>query len=106
MESKVGMTMPVPKLYHAHYSGACQPSVLVLEDLTSSGFTVPTFSTGLNLQQAEAALRAVATIHAASLALKDQDAPLDRIYPFLFQTALATDSYQQLVERGLPQLTR
>lgn len=26
------------------------------------------------------------------------------MYPFLFQTSKATDSYQQLVERGLPQL--
>ncbi|PSN57054.1 hypothetical protein C0J52_01713 [Blattella germanica] len=32
--------------------------------------------------------------------------PLADRYPFLFQTAKATDSYQQLVERGLPQLAR
>lgn len=32
--------------------------------------------------------------------------PLAERYPFLFQTAKATDSYQQLVERGLPQLAR
>lgn len=32
--------------------------------------------------------------------------PLDKKYPFLFQTARATDSYQQLVERGLPQLAQ
>jgi len=32
--------------------------------------------------------------------------PLADRYPFLFQTARATDSYQQLVERGLPQLAR
>lgn len=31
---------------------------------------------------------------------------LQERYPFLFKTAAATDSYQQLVERGLPQLAR
>jgi len=29
---------------------------------------------------------------------------LSEKYPFLFQTAQASESYQQLVERGLPQL--
>lgn len=46
-------------------------------------------------------------MHALSLSLKIKEGRLlsDR-YPFLFQTSKASDSYQQLVERGLPQLAQ
>lgn len=111
--------LPIPECYHARYvppeaeadPGPDGESVLVLEDLRARGFSGADFSRGLSLRQAHAALAAVAKLHALSLALKikgdgEGSGPvsLPQRYPFLFQTARATDSYQQLVERGLPQL--
>ncbi|XP_047098895.1 uncharacterized protein LOC124753083 [Schistocerca piceifrons] len=111
--------LPIPECYHARYvppeaetePGPDGESVLVLEDLRARGFGGADFSRGLSLRQAHAALAAVARLHALSLALKvkgdgEGSGPvsLPQRYPFLFQTARATDSYQQLVERGLPQL--
>ncbi|KDR08234.1 uncharacterized protein LOC110839661 [Zootermopsis nevadensis] len=110
------LELPIPRCYHARYTpGKDSPnsspipseSVLVLENLKSRGFQGADFSRGLTLRQAESALEAVARVHALSLALKVKEGrPLVERYPFLFQTARATDSYQQLVERGLPQLAR
>lgn len=46
-------------------------------------------------------------MHALSLTLKVKEGRLlSERYPFLFQTSKASDSYQQLVERGLPQLSQ
>lgn len=115
--------LPIPRCFHARYaSGQCGgdhhndngsesptpcESVLVLENLKPRGFSGADFSRGLTLRQATAALNALAQLHALSLALKVKEGrPLAERYPFLFQTARATDSYQQLVERGLPQLAR
>ncbi|XP_058791236.1 uncharacterized protein LOC131664281 [Phymastichus coffea] len=108
--------LPIPRCIHAHYSpggGGSEDSpelpesFLVLENLGSRGFEGAEFSRGLTLKQAEAALDAVARLHALSLTLKVKEGkPLSERYPFLFQTTRATDSYQQLVERGLPQLAR
>ncbi|KAL1123216.1 hypothetical protein AAG570_002303 [Ranatra chinensis] len=102
--------LPIPKCYHARYpSGDESPveSVLVLENMKHKGFSVAEFSAGLTTEQAESALAAVAKLHGLSLAMKLKEGkPLDAKYPFLFQTSRATDSYQQLVERGLPQLAR
>uniref|UniRef100_A0A069DTX9 Putative ecdysteroid kinase n=2 Tax=Panstrongylus TaxID=65342 RepID=A0A069DTX9_9HEMI len=102
--------LPIPKCYHARYSGGDESpveSVLVLENLKSSGYDVMEFSRGLTLDQTRSALAAVAKLHALSLVMKVKEGrPLDKKYPFLFQTARATDSYQQLVERGLPQLAQ
>ncbi|XP_043289324.1 uncharacterized protein [Venturia canescens] len=107
--------LPIPGCVHAHYKPAGgteespEPpeSFLVLENLRTRGFEGAEFSRGLTLRQAEAALSAVACLHALSLALKVKEGrALSERYSFLFQTARATDSYQQLVERGLPQLAR
>ncbi|XP_063244137.1 uncharacterized protein LOC134543177 isoform X2 [Bacillus rossius redtenbacheri] len=112
------LQLPIPRCYHARYAapGADSPraspvalceSVLVLENLKALGYQSADFSRGLSLRQAAAALDSVARLHALSLALKVKEGrPLDERYPFLFQTSKATDSYQQLVERGLPQLAR
>lgn len=100
--------LPIPQCYHARYntdSDTLTQSVLVLENLKMRGYSGCEFSKGLTLPQAQAALEAVARLHALSLCLKVKEGvPLDERYPFLFQTARASDSYQQLVERGLPQL--
>ncbi|KAL1508844.1 hypothetical protein ABEB36_003675 [Hypothenemus hampei] len=104
--------LPIPKCYFADYSpGETEPetippsSVLVLENIKPKGFMSVDFATGLDLRQARAAIGAIAKIHAASLCLKVNEGKiLSEKYPFLFQTSRASDSYQQLVERGLPQL--
>ncbi|KAL7288617.1 uncharacterized protein LOC106648405 [Trichogramma pretiosum] len=114
-ESAPPIELPIARCIHAHYSPASgseespEPpeSYLVLENLASKGYESAEFSRGLTLKQAEAALDAIARLHALSLTLKVKEGkPLNERYPFLFQTARATDSYQQLVERGLPQLAR
>lgn len=106
--------LPIPKCYYAHYSaGSNEPeqptapeSVLVLENIRPNGFISADFSRGLTLNQATAAIEAIATVHGMSLALKIKEGKLlPERYPFLFQTTRASDSYQQLVERGLPQLS-
>lgn len=109
------ITLPIPRCYHAHYSagsteedGSPQPpeSVLVLENIKPSGYNSADFSRGLTLQQTKAAIEAIARVHALSLCIKVKEGRLlSERYPFLFQTSKATDSYQQLVERGLPQLS-
>lgn len=97
--------LPIPRCIHAHYSpgGGTEESpelpesFLVLENLATRGFEGAEFSRGLTLKQAEAALDAVARIHALSLTLKIKEGKaLSERYPFLFQTTRATDSYQQL----------
>lgn len=112
---KTPIELPIAKCIHAHYKPAGgtedtpEPpeSFLVLENLRTRGFEGAEFSRGLTLRQTEAALSAIACLHALSLTLKvKENKPLSERYPFLFQTARATDSYQMLVERGLPQLAR
>lgn len=106
--------MPIPKCYYAHYAaGTNDPepsppeSVLVLENIKPRNFVSAEFSRGLNLIQTTAAMEAIARIHGLSLALKVKEGKaLSERYSFLFQTSKATDSYQQLVERGLPQLAQ
>lgn len=108
------ITLPIPKCYYAHYSaGSNEPepsppeSVLVLENIKPRNFASAEFSRGLNLKQTKAAMEAIAQVHALSLTLKVKEGKsLSERYPFLFQTSKATDSYQQLVERGLPQLAQ
>jgi hypothetical protein len=104
-ESSTIIELPIPRCIHAHYSPAGgtedspvpPESFLVLENLGPKGFEGAEFSQGLSLQQAEAALTAIAKVHALSLTLKVKEGkPLSERYPFLFQTARATDSYQQL----------
>lgn len=112
---EIRIILPVPRCYHAHYSPAGgtddspvpPESMLVLDDLSDDNYESVKFSEGLTFNEAMAALDAIARMHAHSLSMKVVDGQsLSERYPFLFQTAKATDSYQQLVERGLPQLAR
>ncbi|XP_048526250.1 uncharacterized protein LOC109541407 isoform X2 [Dendroctonus ponderosae] len=106
------LALPIPTCYYAHYSpGESEPeiippsSALVLENIKPQGFQSVNFAIGLDLNQARAAIEAIAKVHSFSLCLKiSQGQILSEKYPFLFQTSQASDSYQQLVERGLPQL--
>lgn len=107
--------LSVPVCYHAQYTPAedtednlvTPDSILVLQDLRDSDFCNIKFRKGMSYDQTKVALEAIARIHAHSLAMKVVEGQsLSERYPFLFQTAKATDSYQQLVERGLPQLAK
>ncbi|XP_022919328.2 uncharacterized protein [Onthophagus taurus] len=105
--------LPIPKCYYAHYSpGSTEPdavppeSVLVLENIKPDGFVSVDFSRGLTHKQTIAAIQSIAKMHSLSLSFKIKEGKvITERYPFLFQTTRASDSYQQLVERGLPQLT-
>ncbi|ETN66519.1 hypothetical protein AND_001693 [Anopheles darlingi] len=115
-----GMVVSVPTCFYTQYAPGCggsaqlslaspdaPESILVLEDMRSLGFKGANFTAGLTLGQTEAAIRAIVTIHALSLGLKiKRKVDLNEKYPFLFQTTRATESYQQLVEQGMPQLTK
>ncbi|KAK9884575.1 hypothetical protein WA026_007418 [Henosepilachna vigintioctopunctata] len=108
------MRLPIPKCYYGHYfAGTNEPepsppeSVLVLENIKTCGYVSSDFSRGLTLRQTTAAVQAIAQIHALSLSYKILKAnSLTDKYAFLFQTTRASDSYQQLIERGLPQLSQ
>ncbi|XP_072399777.1 uncharacterized protein [Diabrotica undecimpunctata] len=106
--------LPIPKCYYAHYTaGTNDPepnppeSVLVLENIKPLGYNSADFARGLTLRQTKSAVESIAQIHALSLCIKVKEGkPITERYPFLFQTNRASDSYQQLVERGLPQLSQ
>ncbi|XP_076631435.1 putative oxidoreductase dhs-27 [Colletes latitarsis] len=109
------ISLPVPMCYHAQYTPAEETddnvttpdSMLVLQDLRDYDFCNIKFRKGMSYDQTKVALEAIARIHAHSLAMKViEGQSLSERYPFLFQTAKATDSYQHLVERGLPQLAK
>ncbi|CAH1119205.1 unnamed protein product [Phaedon cochleariae] len=108
------LRLPIPKCYYAHYrAGATDPeptppeSVLVLENIKPFGYRSADFSRGLTIRQTNAAVEAIARVHSLSLCLKIKEGKgISERYPFLFQTTRASDSYQQLVERGLPQLSQ
>lgn len=114
-KSDIEILLSVPVCYFADYTPADESgdkptkpeSILVLQDLRDSDFRNIKFREGMKYDQTKIALEAIARIHAHSLAMKVVEGePLSERYPFLFQTAKATNSYQQLVERGLPQLAK
>lgn len=101
--------LPIPRCYYARYAPATDvsppESLLVLDNLKAQGYKGQPFSLGLTLPQARAALASVARLHALTLVLKIRDPdgrPLSERYPFLFAAERASESYQELVERGMP----
>ena len=95
---------PVPPCFYAKYRQGSD-SVLVLENMKSSGYAVQDFTRGLSLAQAKAAVQSIARIHASALVYRIKlDVDLGQAFPFLFRPEAAAESYQQLLERGLPQL--
>lgn len=107
-------------------------SILVLQDMRPLGYETANLSKGLTIEEAESAIEAIAAIHALTLGMKIKEKiDLNEKYPvnwaafyltlerlfksffkknfwlqFLFQISKATDSYQQLVEQGFPQLIK
>jgi len=95
---------PVPPCYYAKYRQGSD-SVLVLDNMKASGYCVEDFARGLSLAQAKAAVQSIARIHASALVYRVKlDVDLGQAFPFLFRPEAAAESYQQLLERGLPQL--
>lgn len=95
---------PVPPCYYAKYRQGSD-SVLVLDNMKASGFRMVDFRDGLSLDQAIAAVESMARLHASALAYRLKlDVDLPQAFPFLFRPEAAAESYQQLLERGLPQL--
>ena len=87
------MSICVPKCFHTHYSpgklpanGSPEPpeSILVLEDMRSAGYKGISFVDGLNLEQVEYAIKAVAVVHALSLGMKFKEkCDLNEKYPVI-----------------------
>ncbi|XP_057368890.1 uncharacterized protein LOC130689955 [Daphnia carinata] len=95
---------PVPSCFYAKYRQGSD-SVLVLANMKASGFLVTEFHLGLELDEAVAAVQSIARIHASVLAYRLRlGVDLGQAFPFLFRPEAAAESYQQLLERGLPQL--
>lgn len=76
-DSENDFALPIPKCYYAHYSpGESEPelippsSALVLENIKPQGFQSVNFAIGLDLNQARAAIEAIAKVHSLSLCLK------------------------------------
>ncbi|XP_014485759.1 PREDICTED: uncharacterized protein LOC106750145 isoform X2 [Dinoponera quadriceps] len=106
----------IPRYYHSQYIPAGgtddnpvpSKSMLLLQDVRDSTECLDNkFSEGLTLSQTKAALETIANFHGITLAMKVvKKLSMFEEYPFLFETAKAADSYQQLFERGLPLLAR
>lgn len=108
----------MPKCFYTHYTPGFLPeggenspeapeSILVLQDMRPLEYRAAHFTRGLKLCEAKCAILAIANVHALSLAFKiKENINLNERYPYLFQTSKATESYQHLVEQGLPQLFR
>lgn len=95
---------PVPSCFYAKYRQGSD-SVLVLANMKASGFLVSDFQRGLTLEEATSAAESIARIHASVLAYRLRlGVDLGQAFPFLFRPEAAAESYQQLLERGLPQL--
>ena len=96
---------PIPACYYAKYRQGTD-SILVLQNLKHDDYQVKDFCTGLSLEEACAAVESIADIHAATLTYRiKENIDLVEAFPFLFHPEAAAQSYQQLLERGLPQLS-
>ncbi|XP_055373096.1 uncharacterized oxidoreductase dhs-27-like [Condylostylus longicornis] len=116
------LSINVPKCYHTTYtlgtfiesihqnpnlSPEPPESILVLQDMRSLNYKSAHFTTGLTYDEAKYAISSIAVVHALSIGMKFKEkVNLNEKYPFLFQIKKASDSYQQLVEQGLPQLSK
>lgn len=99
-----GQPWPVPSCFYAKYRQGSD-SVLVLDNMKASGYQVTEFHLGLSLEEATSAVQSIARIHASVLAYRLRlGVDLGQAFPFLFRPEAAAESYQQLLERGLPQL--
>ena len=74
--------------------------------MKEAGFRMVDFNQGLSVAEASAAVASIAQIHASVLAYRlREQIDLIEAFPFLFRPEAAAESYQQLLERGLPQLS-
>ncbi|KAG7162794.1 uncharacterized protein LOC121873552 [Homarus americanus] len=95
-----------PELYYAKHKEASE-SILVLADMCQRGYKMQDLTEGLTLSQVQSALTTVANVHAAALALQMKEKkPLQERYPYLLSMEQAVESFNCLVERGLPLLLK
>lgn len=98
--------LPIPICYHASHKETAE-SVLVLEDMTSKGFTPEALTRGLSVTQASSAIRAIAKIHAASVVYTvKRNVNMREKFPYLLTPEQALASFHSLVKRGLPLLIK
>ncbi|XP_064092321.1 uncharacterized protein LOC135205512 [Macrobrachium nipponense] len=95
-----------PDLYYAKHKEEAE-SILVLADMCQRGYKVQDLTQGLTVSQAKAALVAIANVHAAALTLQIKEKqPLPQKYPYLLSTDQAVESFNCLIDRGLPLLLK
>ncbi|XP_043235364.1 uncharacterized protein LOC122388389 [Amphibalanus amphitrite] len=102
----LGSALPplAPVCYHAEHKPDCE-SILVLEDLRASGFSVTDFSACLTEERARLALTQVARLHATTFAMRVRDGvDLLTKYDFLLRPQEAAALYDHFLGRGLPHL--
>ena len=102
----LGEALPplAPTCYHAEHKPDCE-SILVLEDLRVSGFSVCDFSTCLTEERARLALTQAARLHATTFAMRVRDGvDLLTKYKFLLRPQEAAALYDHFLGRGLPHL--
>lgn len=80
-------------------------SVLVLEDMRPNGFSMRDFNCGLSLDEAFAAIREIATIHALSWAMQETDVALDDKWEFAYRPQKAASAYKVGKEKQTKNLT-
>ena len=96
----------VPKCYHAVHRDKAE-SVLVLSDLRNEGYFLQPLTAGLTQQQTEAAVQCLAEFHAASYVYETKEkVDLKQKFPYLLSKEQAVESFQRLVDRGLPLLLK
>lgn len=93
-----------PELYYAKHKTASE-SILVLADMCQRGYKMQDLTEGLTLSQVQSALTTVANVHAASFALQVEK-PLQERFPYLLSMEQAVESFNCLVDRGLPLLLK
>lgn len=95
-----------PDLYFAKHKEAAE-SILVLDDMCQHGYKVPELTDGMTSAQTRAALVTVANFHAATVALQHKEGKnLQEEFPYLLSVDQSVESFNCLVERGLPLLLK
>ncbi|XP_050687158.1 uncharacterized protein LOC126993077 isoform X2 [Eriocheir sinensis] len=95
-----------PDLYYAKHKEATE-SILVLDDMCQHGYKVPELTEGMSPAQTRSALVMLANFHAATVALQLKEGKtLTEEFPYLLSMDQAVESFNCLVERGLPLLLK
>ena len=81
--------------------------MLVLADLRNEGYSLQKLTDGLTKDQVEVALECLSEFHAVSYSMQVKEKlDLKERFPYLLSLEQAVESFQRLVDRGLPLLLK